>query len=375
MAEQRDYYEVLGVDRKASSQEIKRAYRKLAIQYHPDRNPDAPDAEEKFKEAAEAYAVLSDDDKRARYDRFGHAGLGGAAGPGAGFDPFTDLSDLFSDIFGRAGGFGGRGRGQGRSRAERGADLRYDLSISFEEAAFGTEAELRIPRLETCDDCSGTGSAGGKEPQVCSACRGQGQVRYSQGFFTVARTCPQCRGEGRVVSDPCRTCRGEGRVEKEKTLTVDIPAGVDTGLRLRVPREGEHGRRNGPPGDLYVVLSVEPHDTFRREGEDVHSELPLGYPQAVLGSAVQVPTVHGEVDLEVPPGTPHGHQFRLRGKGVPRLDGRGRGDHVVRVLVDVPKPSQLSDEEKALLRRLAEIREQDVREGGNVFRKVKELFG
>lgn len=373
MAEKRDYYDILGVSRDASSQEIKKAYRKLAIQYHPDRNPDAPDAEEKFKQAAEAYSVLSDDDQRARYDRFGHAGLGGAAGPGAGFDPFTDLSDLFGDIFGM-GGFG-RGRGRGRSRAERGADLRYDLSISFEEAAFGVEKDLRIPRLVTCEDCSGTGSAGGKEPQTCSACQGQGQVRYSQGFFAVARTCPQCRGEGRVVQDPCKTCRGEGRVEKEKTLTVNIPAGVDTGVRLRVGREGEHGRRGGPPGDLYVVVGVEPHETFRREGADVYSDFTLGYPQAVLGSSVQVPTVHGEVELEVPPGTPPGHQFRLRSKGVPRLDGGGRGDHVVRVAVDVPKPNQLSDEEKALLRRLAEIREQDVREGGNVFRKVKELFG
>ena len=367
MAERRDYYEVLGVARDADAQEIKKAYRKLAVTYHPDRNPDKPDAEEKFKEAAEAYAVLSDSDKRARYDRFGHAGLGGA--PGAGFDPFSDLSDLFGEVFGF-----GRRRGGG-PRAERGADLRYDLAISFEEAAFGTEKTLRIPRLETCPDCTGSGSAGGKAPSVCTACGGQGQVRFSQGFFTVARTCPQCQGEGRIVTDPCRTCHGEGRVEKEKNVTVKIPPGVDTGLRLRVTNEGEHGRRGGPTGDLYVVLAVEPHPSFVRQGADVHSELSLSYPQAVLGASLEVPTLHGEVALEVPPGTPHGHQFRLRSKGVERLDGGGRGDHVLHVEVAVPKPRELSDEERDLLRRLAEIQGTEVRDGGKMRRAVKQFFG
>ncbi|HEX3128728.1 MAG TPA: molecular chaperone DnaJ [Thermoanaerobaculia bacterium] len=374
MAKQ-DYYEVLGVQRNAGQQDIKSAYRKLAQKYHPDKNPGDKDAEEKFKEAAEAYAVLSDQDKRARYDRFGHQGVAGAAGGGfGGIDPtiFADFSDILGDFFGMGGG---RGRGGG-SGMTRGADLRYDLTLTFEEAAFGVETTLRVPRLETCDECKGTGSQGGKAPETCSACGGRGQVRFTQGFFTVARTCPQCRGEGRVVSDPCKECDGEGRVEKERSLSVKIPAGVDTGARLRLVGEGEHGRRGGPAGDLYVVVQVRPHAKFRRDGSTVFSKFAISYPQAVLGTTVEVDTIHGKSQLDIPPGTPHGKDFRLRSQGIERLDGSGKGDHVVSVEIEVPNPRNLSEEEQQLLRRLAEIGGHSVREERGVFDRVKKnLFG
>lgn len=377
MATKRDYYEVLGVRRDADAREIKSAYRKLAVKYHPDRNPDDPEAEERFKEAAEAYAVLSDGDKRARYDRFGHRGVGGAAGgAGAGgFDPSIfsefDFGDILSEMF----GFGGGGRRRG-ARVQRGADLRYDLQVSFEDAAFGTETTLRIPRLERCEACSGSGAADGAQASTCSACGGRGQVRFSQGLFTVARTCPQCGGEGRTITDPCRRCGGEGLEEKERSIQVDIPAGVDSGMRLRLSGEGEHGRRGGPPGDLYVVLHVEPHDTFRRDGDEVHSELEVSFPQAVLGSTVTIETLDGEESLEIPPGTPHGRQLRLRGKGIQRLNGGGRGDHVVSVLLRVPQPKDLSEEELGLLKGLAEHQGVEVKEGGGMFEKFKKsLFG
>jgi len=366
----RDYYEVLGVERAAGQQEIKSAYRKLAQKFHPDRNPGDKQAEESFKEAAEAYAVLSDADKRARYDRFGHQGVSGAGA--GGFDPtiFADFSDILGDFF----GLGGGGRRPGGMT--RGADLRYDLTLTFEEAAFGTETTLRIPRLEVCPECSGTGSAEGKAPAVCSACRGQGQVRFSQGFFTVARTCPQCRGEGRVVTDPCKECRGEGRVERERSISVKIPAGVDTGARLRLAGEGEHGRNGGPAGDLYVVVQVRPHLRFRRDGSTVLSRVAISYPQAVLGASLEVETLHGSAPLEIPAGTPHGRDFRLRGQGIDRLGGGGRGDHVVTVEVEVPHPRNLSDEETTLLRRLAELSGQPVKEERGMFDKVKKnLFG
>ena len=367
----RDYYEVLGVGKTASTQEIKSAYRKLAQKYHPDRNPGDKEAEEKFKEAAEAYAVLSDTEKRGRYDRFGHQGVGGPAG--AGFDPtiFADFSDILGDFFGFAGG---RGRGSGMTR---GADLRYDLTLTFEEAAFGVETTLRVPRLETCPECSGSGSEGGAAPTTCSSCAGRGQVRFTQGFFTVARTCPQCQGEGRIISDPCKECEGEGRVERERSLSVKIPAGVDSGARLRLVGEGEHGRRGGPAGDLYVVVQVRPHAKFRRDGSTVYSKLAISYPQAVLGASLEIDTLHGKAPLEIPPGTAHGRDFRVKGQGVERLDGAGRGDHVVTVEVEVPNPRNLSEEEVQLLRRLAEIRGHSVKEGGGggVFDKVKNLFG
>lgn len=371
----RDYYEVLGVERNAGQSDIKSAYRKLAQKYHPDKNPGDKEAEESFKEAAEAYAVLSDQDKRARYDRFGHQGVQGAAGGGfGGIDPtiFADFSDILGDFFGMGGG---RGRGGG-SGMTRGADLRYDLTLTFEEAAFGTETTLRVPRLEVCETCKGSGSAGGKAPEPCSACGGRGQVRFTQGFFTVARTCPQCRGEGRVISDPCKECDGEGRVEVERSLSVKIPAGVDTGARLRLVGEGEHGRRGGPAGDLYVVVQVRPHAKFRRDGATVFSKFAISYPQAVLGTTVEVDTIHGKSQLDIPPGTPHGKDFRLRSQGIERLDGSGKGDHVVSVEIEVPNPRSLSEEEQQLLRRLAEIGGHEVKEERGVFDRVKKgLFG
>jgi len=370
----RDYYEVLGVSTTASQQEIKAAYRKIAVREHPDRNPGDKAAEERFKEAAEAYAVLSDTEKRARYDRFGHQGVGGAGA--GGFDPtiFADFSDILGDFF----GFGGAGRrgGGGSPGMTRGADLRYDLTLDFEEAAFGTETTLRIPRLESCEKCTGSGSANGAPPAVCSACGGRGQMRYTQGFFTVARTCPQCQGEGRVTSDPCTECRGEGRVERERSITVNIPAGVDTGARLRLTGEGEDGRRGGPAGDLYVVLQVRPHKTFRRDGSTVLARQSISYPQAVLGTTLEVDTLHGTATLDVPAGTQHGRDFRLRGQGITRLDGSGKGDQVVTVEVAVPNPRDLSDEEVQLLRRLAELGGHPVKEERGVFDRVKKgLFG
>jgi molecular chaperone DnaJ len=366
----RDYYEVLGIERSAGATEIKSAYRKLAVKYHPDRNPGDAEAEERFKEASEAYEVLSDGDKRARYDRYGHQGVAGAGS--GGFDPaiFADFSDILGDLF----GFGG-GRRAGGSGAMRGADLRYDLTLGFEEAAFGVETTLRIPRLETCARCSGSGSADKSAPTPCSVCGGHGQVRYNQGFFTVARTCPNCHGEGRVIGNPCSECRGEGRVERQRSISVKIPAGVDTGARLRLAGEGEHGRRGGPPGDLYVVLAVKPHKHFRREGANVHSRLAIAYEQAVLGTTVEVDTLRGKAPLEVPSGTAYGRDFRLRGEGIERLDGSGRGDHLVTIQIEVPNPRELSEEETQLLRRLAELRGRPVREEKKVLDRVKNLFG
>jgi molecular chaperone DnaJ len=369
----RDYYEVLGVAKAAGGPEIKAAYRKLAVQYHPDRNPGSAEAEEMFKEAAEAYSVLSDADKRARYDRFGHQGVSGAGA--GGIDPtiFADFSDILGDLFGFGDPFGRR-RGGGGNGATRGADLRYDLTLTFEEAAFGTATTLRIPRLESCPKCSGSGSASNAAPVACTACGGRGQVRYSQGFFTVARTCPQCNGEGRTVTDPCKECKGEGLVERERAVEVKIPAGVDTGQRLRLSGEGEHGRRGGPAGDLYVVLQVKPHEQFHREGSTVLSRVPISFPQAVLGASLEVETIHGTSTLEVPAGTPHGKDFRLRGQGIPRLDGHGKGDHVAVVEVEVPQPRDLSEEEVDLLRKLAELSGKPVREERGIVDRVKNLF-
>lgn len=368
----RDYYEVLAVAKTASAQEVKSAYRKLAQKYHPDRNPGDAEAEECFKEAAEAYAVLSDTDKRTRYDRYGHQGVSGVGA--GGFDPsiFADFSDILGDFFGFGAGGGRRG---GPAGMTRGADLRYDLTLSFEEAAFGTDTVLRIPRLETCGKCSGSGSANGAAPTVCSACGGRGQVRFTQGFFTVARTCPQCNGEGRVITDPCSECKGEGRVEKERSTSVKIPAGVDNGARLRLTGEGEHGRHGGPPGDLYIVLQVRPHSRFRRDGSTVLSRVSISYPQAVLGTSIEVETLRGSAPLDVPPGTSHGRDFRLRSQGIDRLDGAGRGDHVVTVQVEIPNPKELSEEEVQLLRRLAEIGGHPVKEERRVLDKVKNFFG
>ena len=362
----RDYYEVLGVANDASEGDIKKAYRKLALKYHPDKNPGNTEAEEKFKEAAEAYSVLSDAQKRAQYDRFGHQGAGNFGG----FDPsaFSDFSDILGDFF-----FGG-GRRRRRSTGIPGADLRYDLSLTFEEAAFGKNAEIRFPRLERCETCSGTGSRSG-QLKVCATCQGQGQVRMSQGFFTVARTCPTCQGSGQQVSDPCDDCRGDGRQEQQRTLEVNVPAGVDNGIRLRLRGEGEHGQRGGPPGDLDVIIRVEPHERFERDGADVHERVKLSYSQLVLGTSLEVETLHGKEKMKVSAGTQHGHQFRLRGQGIERLDIERRGDHFVHIELKVPSMGDLSDEQIAILRRLSELEGTEVHEGGGVMDKFKKLFG
>ncbi len=342
------------------------------MRFHPDRNRDDPTAEESFKEAAEAYAVLSDANKRSRYDRFGHRGVG--EGGFGGFDPstFGDFADILGDFFGLGFGdlFGTRRRSHGRS----GADLRYELSLSLEEAAHGVEKTLDIPRLEVCEVCSGSGSAGSAPPATCSACSGQGQIRFTQGFFAVARTCPQCGGEGRVISDPCQQCAGAGRVERRRSIEVKIPPGVDTGTRLRLAGEGEHGLRGGRTGDLYVDVMLEPHPEFLRDGPHVASEVTLSYSQAVLGTQLQVTTLHGDTPLEVPAGTPHGKTFRLRGMGIDRLNGRGRGDHVAQVRIAVPHPRELSEEDLELLRRLAENEGKEVREERRVLDRVRDLF-
>ncbi len=347
----RDYYEVLGVPRSAGEQELKSAYRKLALQYHPDRNPgDKGEAEEKFKEISEAYSVLADPDKRAAYDRFGHAGVSSSGGYSPDFNStiFADFSDIFSDMFGFGDLFGGtRSR---RSRAQRGADLRYDLEISFEEAAAGLDSKIKIPRWENCSSCNGRGAKKGVDPVTCSACGGRGQIRSSQGFFTIARTCPQCGGVGQVIREACPDCHGEGRLRQEKILGIKIPAGVEDGMRLRVSGEGEAGQNGGPPGDLYVVLSVREHPIFERRASDLFCTVPVSVVQATLGAEIKVPTLHGQERLRIPEGTQTGSVFRLRGKGLPSLNGRSPGDLYVKVQVAIPK--HLTREQRRMLESL-----------------------
>jgi molecular chaperone DnaJ len=349
MTPPRDYYEVLGVPRNASEQEVKSAYRKLALKNHPDRNPGDRQAEERFKEAAEAYGVLGDPDKRHRYDAYGHAGLGGSAG--AGFDPtiFADFSDILGDFFGFGDVFSRR-----RTGPRRGADLRYNLEITFEEAAFGTETQIRIPRAESCSACSGSGAAAGTRPATCPTCRGSGQVTFQQGFFTVARACSHCRGSGRIITERCKACDGEGQVHVERTLQIKIPPGVDTGSQLRIGGEGEGGALGGPPGDLYVVLRVAEHAFFKRDGTHLFCELPVSVPQAALGATLEVPTLDGgKMKLAVPEGTQSGTVLRLKAQGVPALGGRGRGD--LHVLVRVVVPKRLSSEQRKLFEQLAKM--------------------
>ena len=347
----RDYYDVLGIARTASDSEIKSAYRKLALQFHPDRNPGDHAAEEQFKEAAEAYGILADAQKRARYDQLGHAGVTGAGGR-PDLDPtiFSDFGDVFGglgDLFGFGDAFGG---GRRRGGPARGADLRYDMSIPFSDAATGVETTLKIPRLETCERCAGSRAEPGTKADPCPQCGGHGQVRYQQGFLTVARPCNQCRGAGSIIRTPCTTCHGQGQEEKSRTLTVKIPSGIATGQRLRITGEGEHGGAGGPPGDLYVVLRVEEHAFFRRDGDDLWCEVPVTFPTLALGGAIAVPTLDGEESLTIPKGTQAGQKFRLRGKGMPRVSGRGQGDLYVLVHADVP--TKLSREQKALLEQL-----------------------
>lgn len=370
----RDYYEVLGVSRTSTEQEIKSAYRRLALQHHPDKNPNDTQAEDRFKEAAEAYAILSDGDQRQRYDRFGHAGVSSGAGAAWGAPGFSGLEDILGDLFGFGDVFGtGGGRGGGRrTAAQRGADLRYDLEITLEDAANGLTAPLRIPKLETCVACEGAGAAPGTQPETCQTCAGAGQVRYQQGFFSVARTCGSCRGVGRVIKTPCPECKGAGRVENEKTMEVKIPAGVETGSRLRIQGEGEAGVHGGPAGDLYVVIHTSEHERFERQGSNLYSTIPITFGQAALGAEVEVPTLDGEQALKVPAGTQTGTVFRVKGKGMPVLGGRGRGD--LYVAVTVVTPTTLSREQRKLLEQLAQVETKDLEDKGLV-EKVRDIFG
>lgn len=367
----RDYYEILEISRTATEVEIKAAYRKLAIKHHPDKNPNDHTAEEKFKEAAEAYSVLSDPQKRAAYDRFGHQGVG--SGAGAGFNPgFSNIEDIF-DLFGFGDMFGGsRGGNSTRTSAQRGADLRYDLEISLEEAAAGVEEKLRIPRLEKCDECSGTGAEQGSSAETCQTCSGSGQTRYQQGFFSVMRTCPNCAGKGQIIKNPCKKCRGAGRVEKEKTLEVKIPAGVETGSRLRINGEGEAGANGGPSGDLFVVIHVKEHEIFERQGANLYSAAPISFAQAALGAEIEVKTLDGEEKLKIPAGTQTGTVFRIKSQGMPSLGGRGKGDLYVAVTLITPK--SLTKEQRKLLEQLAEIEDVDFHDE-SFLDKVRNIFG
>ncbi len=361
----RDYYEVLGVSRDAPDAEVKKAYRRLAREYHPDVAKDDPTAAEKFKEINEAYEVLSDADKRARYDQFGHAGTdpnaggfgGGFGGGGAGDFGDFGMGDIF-DMF-----FGGMRGGQGRTRGpQRGADLRYDMAISFEEAAFGVEKEIQVPRLENCPTCAGSGARPGTHAATCPVCRGAGQVQVATqtafGRFMSVRTCDHCHGEGRIIESPCPECGGAGRVRRHRKISVKVPQGVDSDSRLRIAGSGEAGSRGGPPGDLFIVISVKPHSVFRRRDDDVLMEAPLSFVQAALGTEIEVPTLDGPVKLKIPEGTQAGTSFRLRGKGIPHLRGHGRGDQHVKVIVVTP--TRLTEKEREVLRQLAELRGEEV---------------
>ncbi len=373
--DKRDYYEVLGVPREASAQEIKSAYRKLALKHHPDKNPGDKQAEENFKEAAEAYSVLSDPNKRGQYDRFGHAGVNVGSGGFGGFDPdiFADFSDILGDFFGFGDVFGGSRRRRS-SQAQRGSDLRYDLRISFEEAAFGVKTKIKIPRQETCSVCGGTGAKPGQGRVTCNTCGGQGQIRYQQGFFTISRTCPQCQGTGTIIKNRCTECKGAGRLPKEKILELKIPAGVDDGSRLRVAGEGESGANGGPPGDLYVVIEVEEHPFFKRQGNDIYCELPVSFPQAALGAEIGIPTLQGKEKLKIPEGTQTGTVFRLKGRGVVSLGGRGQGDQLV--AITVVTPTKLNKQQKQLLQQFADASDgESEEESEGLFGKVKDIFG
>jgi len=376
---QRDYYEILGVARNAGEQDVKSAYRKLALKYHPDRNPGDRAAEERFKEAAEAYAVLGDPEKRARYDRFGHAGVAGSAGPGGpGFNPdiFADFSDILGDFFG-FGGFGGARR----AGPARGADLRFDLEISFDESYRGVETTIQIPREEACDACKGSGAAPGTSRETCPQCRGTGQLRYQQGFLVVARTCGQCGGAGQIVRQPCTACRGTGRVARERRVTVKIPAGIADGQRLRLHGEGEHGAAGGPTGDLYVVVHVRPHELFHRDGDDLFVDVPLPFPLMAMGGSFKLDTPAGAIDVDVSAGTASGTLLPFRGKGMPSVSGRGRGTLFVRVNVDVPR--KLTKDQKKIVEDLRKSMPADKIEPRKIedsrerpfFEKVKDLFG
>ena len=375
MATKRDYYEVLGVNRDADEETIKKSYRRLAMKHHPDRNLEDKSAEEKFKEAKEAYEILSNADQRANYDRYGHAGVSnsaaGAGAAGAGFGGFAEaFGDIFGDIFGQ------QGRG-GRSSVYRGADLRYNLEVTLEQAAHGTETKIRIPTWQSCEACSGTGAKPGSQPVVCTTCHGNGQVRMQQGFFSIQQTCPKCHGTGKVIPDPCTTCHGVGRVKKQKTLAVKIPSGVDEGDRIRLAAEGEAGMNGGPPGDLYVQISVKPHAVFQRDGDDLHCEMPIMFTTAALGGDIHIPTLDGSASIRIPAETQTGKIFRLRGKGIKGVRSQVHGDLLCHVVVETPV--HLTERQKELLREFESISAKDHDRhnprGKSWMDKVKEFFG
>ena len=369
----RDYYEVMGVAKNASDDEIKKAYRKLAMKHHPDRNPGNKDAEERFKEAKEAYEVLTDGDKRRAYDAYGHAGVNPQMGMGpeaAGFGGFAEaFGDIFSDIF-------GGGQGRGRSSVYRGADLRYNLEITLEQAARGTETKIRIPAMETCDTCHGSGAKPGTHPKTCETCHGSGAVRLAQGFFSIQQTCPTCHGTGKMIVDPCQTCRGAGRVKRHKTLSVKIPAGVDEGDRIRLSSEGEAGVNGGPAGDLYVVMHLKEHSVFQRDGDDLHCQMPISFTHAALGGEIDIPTLEGTAKIKVPPETQTGQVFRLRGKGIKGLRSSYPGDLLCEVVVETPV--RLTERHRELLRELEELNRKDASRHSprakTFMEKVREFF-
>ncbi len=368
MAAKRDFYEVLSVGREASAADVKKSFRSLAMKYHPDKNPGDAEAEAKFKEVAEAYEVLSDDQKRQMYDRYGHDGLRGA-GMNSGFQSTDDVFVHFSDLFGDLFGMGGRG---GRRGARRGADLEYPLTIEFLDAAKGCEKEIQVPKHARCDVCSGSGAAAGSSPVSCTTCRGAGEVIQAQMFLRIRTTCPSCGGRGKVVRDPCNSCEGSGRARISETLKVTIPAGVDTGMQLRLHGKGDAGDAGAPPGDLYITLQVAEHAQFRRDGPNVMSTFAMGYAQACLGAEVMVPTVDGEEKIVIERGTPSGKVATLRGRGLPVLNGRGRGDHYVQLVVAVP--TTLAPKEEELVRQLAGLQDSKVKERGildEIWEKIK----
>jgi len=379
MAAKRDYYSILGVNRDASDEDIKKSYRKLAMKHHPDRNPDDKASEEKFKEAKEAYEILSDGKKRAAYDQFGHAGVDPSQGfghgrGGMGPEGFGGFADAFGDIFGEIfGGAGGHGRGDG---VYRGADLRYNLELTLEEAAHGTEVRIRIPAMEACETCHGSGAKPGTHPTQCRTCHGRGNVRVSQGFFSIQQTCPTCHGTGKEITDPCTVCHGAGRVKKQKTLSVKIPVGVDTDDRIRLSGEGEAGVNGGPPGDLYVVVNLKPHSVFQREGADLHCEMPISFATAALGGEIEIPTLDGHAKIKVPAETQGGQVFRLRNKGIRPVRGSVQGDLYCHVAVETPV--RLTPRQKEILREFEAISEQDPAahnpRAKSWMEKVKEFF-
>jgi len=362
----KDYYELLGVSREVTPEELKKVYRQLAMKHHPDRNPGDRAAEEKFKEISHAYSVLSDPEKRAHYDRYGTAeGFGANQGPFAGGAGFSDIfEDFFGDFLG--GSFGGHRK----QRPARGNDLRYDLEITLEEAVFGTEKVITFPKLQKCGECSGTGSEPGKQPEVCSTCKGSGQIRYQQGFFSVSKSCGKCSGTGRHITNPCRKCRGHGAIQEQKTVNLKIPAGVDAGSRLKIVGEGEPGLNGGPSGDLYVILDVQEHEIFKREGTDLFCDFPISFTNAALGAEIEVPTLDGSTKLKIPAGTQSGKIFTLKGKGAPRIGSQQRGSQLIRISIEVPK--KLSQRQKELLEEFAAISTDD---SNKTFKdKLKDLF-